>query len=147
MRDWVDGIETRNYGIKNYLDAGTLSELMRIIVALVLVAGALLFYSWTRSQIVNTGYASQKLFQERESLQRTQKTLILEEATLKSPERIDFIARNELKMTPLRPNQLISSRVDDTGRSTSTIMAMIESGAANSQKTPQPGALGTGRNN
>ena len=43
MTDWADGIETRNYGIKNELDIPTLSELMRIIVALAMVAGALLF--------------------------------------------------------------------------------------------------------
>ena len=78
MTDWADGIETRNYGIKNELDVPMLSELMRIIVALAMVAGALLFYSWIRSQIVNTGYESQSLFAEEESLLRTHERLVLE---------------------------------------------------------------------
>ncbi len=53
-----------------------LSELMRIIVALAMVAGALLFYSWIRSQIVNTGYESQRLFAEEESLMRAHERLV-----------------------------------------------------------------------
>ena len=106
MTDWADGIETRNYGIKNEIDVPMLSELMRIIVALAMVAGALLFYSWIRSQIVNTGYESQSLFAEEESLMRTQERLVAEEETLRNPERIDIIARNDLGMAPLRPNQI-----------------------------------------
>jgi cell division protein FtsL len=147
MKDWAGGIETRNYGIKSKLDACMLSELMRVIVALVIVAGALLFYSWVRSQIVNTGYESQQLFAEKESLLRAQKRLILEEETLISPERIDLIARNDLKMIPLRPNQLILPQLDDAGRSASNVMAMIDSGAANPQKAARTVALETNRNN
>jgi cell division protein FtsL len=147
MRDWVGGIETRNYGIKSKLDACMLSELMRVIVALVIVAGALLFYSWVRSQIVNTGYESQQLFAEKESLLRTQKRLILEEETLISPERIDLIARNDLKMTPLRPSQLILPQLEDLGRSASNAIAMADSGTGNPQRAVRTVALGTDHNN
>src|SRR5512136_2197669 len=101
MTDWADGIETRNYGITNEIDVHMLSELMRIIVALAMVAGAFLFYSWIRSQIINTGYESQNLFAAEQSLLRAQNRLMLEEEILRNPERIDIIARNELGMTPL----------------------------------------------
>ena len=127
MTDWADGIETRNYGIKNEIDVHMLSELMRIIVALAMVAGALLFYSWIRNQIVNTGYESQNLFAVEESLLRTQKRLILEEETLRNPERIDIIARDELGMTPLHPSQLILPQIRDVGRDISNEMAMADS--------------------
>jgi cell division protein FtsL len=146
MTDWAEGIETRNYGIKSELDAGMLSELMRVIVALVMVAGALLFYSWVRSQIVNTGYESQQLFAQEESLLRTQKSLILEEETLKNPERIDAIARNELKMSPLHPNQLILPQ-QDVERSASNVVAMADSEAANARKAAEIGALESDRHN
>jgi len=129
MTDWADGIETRNYGIKSEVDAGMLSELVRMIIALAMVAGALLFYSWVRSQIVNTGYEGQSLFTVEESLVRAQKRLILEEETLRNPERIDTIARNDLRMTPLRPNQLILPQIQDMERSASTAMAMADSEA------------------
>jgi cell division protein FtsL len=147
MRDWVDGIETRNYGIKSKLDAGMLSELMRVIVAFVMVAGALLFYSWARSQIISTGYESQKLFAEEQSLLRTQKGLILEEEMLRSPERIDTIARNELQMMPLRPNQLILPQLDDAGISAPNAIAMVDSGTAIPRKAARTGAPETDRNN
>jgi cell division protein FtsL len=146
MTDWAEGIETRNYGIKSELDAGMLSELMRIIIALVLVAGALLFYSWVRSQIVNTGYESQQLFAEEESLMRAQKSLILEEETLRSPERIDAIARNELKMTPLHPNQLILPQ-QDMERGASNVVVMADSEAATARKAAEIGVLGSDRHN
>jgi cell division protein FtsL len=147
MTDWVEGIETRNYGIKSELDAGMLSELMRVIIALIMVAGALLFYSWVRSQIVNTGYESQRLFTEEKSLLRTQQSLILEEETLRNPERIDAIARNELKMTPLHPNQLILPQIQDVERDASNEVAMADSEAVNARKAAEIGVLKTDHHN
>ena len=47
MTDWADdGIKTRNYGIKCVIDARILSELVKTILCLAMVAGALLFYLW-----------------------------------------------------------------------------------------------------
>jgi cell division protein FtsL len=135
MTDWADGIETRNYGIKNELDVHMLSELMRIMVALAVVAGALLFYSWIRSQIVNTGYESQTLFAEEESLLRTHQGLVLEKEVLRNPERIDTIARNEFRMAPLRPYQIIPPRIQDVDRSTSNEMAMTDAKAVSLKRS------------
>jgi len=129
MTDWADGIETRNYGIKSEIDASMLSELIRTIVPLAMIAAALLFHSWVRSQIVNTGYESQSLFAVKESLLRTQTRLILEEETLRNPERIDFIARNDLGMVPLRPNQFILPQFQDPDRSLLNTLAMAGSKA------------------
>ncbi|HTY60695.1 MAG TPA: cell division protein FtsL [Acidobacteriota bacterium] len=126
MTDWAQGIETRNYGIKNELDVDMLSELMRIIIALAVVAGALLFYSWIRSQIVNTGYESQSLFAEEETLLRTHQRLLLDNEVLKNPERIETIARNELGMVPLRPSQILMPGIPDLERGTSNEMAMSD---------------------
>jgi len=136
MTDWADGIETRNYGIKSEVDAGMLSELLRNIVPLAMIAGALLFYSWVRSEIVNTGYESQSLFTAEEDLLRTQKRLILEEETLSNPERIDMIARIDLGMTPLRPNQFILPQPQDLERGLANTMAMADSEAAGLKMAP-----------
>ena len=136
MTDWADGIETRNYGIKSEVDAGMLSELLRNIVPLAMIAGALLFYSWVRSEIVNTGYESQSLFTAEEDLLRTQKRLILEEETLRNPERIDMIARIDLGMTPLRPNQFILPQPQDLERGLANTMAMADSEAAGLKMAP-----------
>ena len=141
MIDWADGIEARNYGIKTEMDAHMISELVRTTTALVMVAGALLFYSWVRSQIISTGYENQKLFAAEESLLRTRNRLILEEETLKNPGRIDIIARNDLGMTPLRPNQLILPQLQDAERGTSNAMAMVNSEAADLRKNRRFGNL------
>lgn len=142
MTDWADGIEARNYGIKDEIDVHLLSELMRIIVGLAMIAGALLFYSWIRNQIVNTGYESQNLFAAEESLLRTQKRLALEEETLRNPERIDIIARNDLGMTPLRPRQLILPQIGDVERGVSNQMAMADSKTGGLKRTVAVKRLG-----
>jgi len=107
MTDWADSIVLRNNGIKCVIDARILSDLLRNIISLVMIAGALLFYSWTRGQIVEKGYETQKLFKIEESLLDMQKQLIAEEEMLTDPRRIDFIATRDLGMTRLHPNQLI----------------------------------------
>ena len=129
MTDLVCGIETRNYGIRHETDSYTMLELLLTILSLAIVAGALLSYSWVRSQIINLGYESQKLLTTEESLLRAQQNLILEEETLKSPERIDIIARNELGMTPLRPNQLIVPEFQDIEKGIPNAMAMANMAA------------------
>ena len=126
MTDWADGIETRNYGIKCKIETGMLMELIRTVVVFALVAGALLLYSWIRIHIVSTGYEIQNLFALEESLLSIQRALILEEETLRNPQRIDIIARNELGMSPLRPNQVIPLRRRDDGNSFSPAMALVD---------------------
>ena len=134
MIDWADGIETRNYGITSRTDGRVLGELVRALAALALVAGSLLFSSWVRSQLVETGYKTQKLLTAEETLLRTERKLILEEETLTNPERIDLIARNDLGMAPLRPNQLIIPQFRDTEVSSFNTVAMVSSEATDSKK-------------
>jgi len=112
MTDWADGIEIHNNGIKCVIDSRILSELLRTIVTLGLIAGALFFYSWVRSQIVYIGYESQKLFTEEAMLRDIQANLIAEEETLTSYRRIDAIATRELGMTKLRPTQMIMPPIE-----------------------------------
>jgi cell division protein FtsL len=127
MTDWADGIETRNYGIKSEIDASILSELMHTIIPLAMIACALLFYSWVRSQIVNAGYESQSLSAAEESQMRIQKRLMVEEATLTNPEHIDFIARNELGMTTVHPGQFILPQQQDLEPGLSDKLALADS--------------------
>jgi cell division protein FtsL len=143
MTDWADGIETRNYGIRSEIDADMLSELMRTIIPLVMIACALLFYSWVRSQIVNTGYESQSLSAAEKSLKSTQQRLKAEEAWLTSPEQIDIIARSELGMTTVRPNQIILPQQQDMEPGLSNALAMADSevSALKISATRTPGSI------
>ena len=143
MTDWADGIETRNYGIRSEIDAGMLSELVYTVIPLAMIACALLFFSWVRSQIVNTGYESQHLSAVEESLKRIQKRLVVEEATLTSPEKIYHIARNELGMTPVRPSQFFLPQQQELEQGPSNALAMADSEipALKISSTKIPGAI------
>ncbi len=141
MTDWAEGIETRNYGIKCVIDARVMSDLVRTIICLGMVAGSLLFYSWVRNQIISTGYENQKLFETETSLLKIQNKLIVEEETLSNPERIDMIARNYLGMVPLNPNQLIlpQGRNSETGVTDKLALANPESSDLKKTAAKRPG--------
>jgi cell division protein FtsL len=69
------------------------------IAAIALVFMETLFYAWCRVQCVNTGYAIEQANGRRASLLAERSTLNIELARLKSPERIETIARARLGLT------------------------------------------------
>ena len=113
MMDWAEEIESRNYGIRRRTDRRNLTDLLRIIASLLVIGGVFLFYAWVRSQIVEIGYEEQSLQALEKASLRTQANYILEEQILKNPERIDSIARNELGMVLVLPNQLVAPQAQD----------------------------------
>ncbi len=66
------------------------------IMVIVLFFGQALFYAWCRVQSVNAGYGIDKETRRRQALTRERNTLNIELARLKSPERIETIARTRL---------------------------------------------------
>ncbi len=126
MKDWAGGIESRNYGIKRQTDRRNLTDLLKIISSVLIIGGVLLFYTWIRSQIVEIGYQEQSLQAQEKAILRVQNNLILEEETLKNPERIDAIARAELGMVLVRSNQLVAPQNQDTQAGGSTTLAMAD---------------------
>ena len=124
MTDWADSIEIHNNGIRCVIDLRILSDLLRTIIALGLIAGALLFYSWVRSQIVYMGYESQKLFAVEEKLRDIEANLIAEEEIWTSPKRIYAIATRNLGMTKLHPNQVIMPPVQTRDRGIADSLAL-----------------------
>src|SRR5258706_4236221 len=91
--DWSDNFEARNYGIAQRTDFRQFAELLKIVLMLALVAGVFVIQSWQQSRLVWIGYESQRLQGVEETLLRAEKALVLEEATLKDPARIDGLAR------------------------------------------------------
>ncbi len=124
MMDWVGGIETRNYGIKRRTDRGNLVGLLAIVLPVLVIGGVLLLWAWSRSQIVEMGYEAQSLDAQEKAILRVQDNLLLEEETLKSPARIDDLARNELGMVLVRSNQVVAPPIQDARVSGSTDLAM-----------------------
>lgn len=66
------------------------------IVLMVLFFVEALFYAWCRVQCVNAGYGIDSENQRHETLLKGHNTLKIELARLKSPERIETIARTRL---------------------------------------------------
>jgi cell division protein FtsL len=133
MTDWSVGIEIRNYRITRRTDPRHLADLLVSMLCVLLIAGALVGHLWIRNRIMNMGYAIQQMRETEEELTRILNSLILEEETLKCPERIDFIARNELAMEPLGPYQRITLRFRETGSDRPTSLALADTGTAGTQ--------------
>lgn len=121
MNDWSTGVESRNYRIAHRPDSRCLADLLVSMLCLLIIAGALTGYVWTRCRIVALGYELQKCQEIEQTLVRTEKFQILEEETLKSPDRIDRIARNELAMGPLSPHQRIAARLTNVDAHPATL--------------------------
>jgi cell division protein FtsL len=72
--------------------------------------GGSLFYVWSRIQVIRVGYEISNALKEERALMEANKKLRLEIATLKSYARIEKLAREELKMTKPKPEQVIVIR-------------------------------------
>jgi cell division protein FtsL len=107
MLDLAAGIEERNYGLRRTTDPRALMESLRIVLPFVVIAGALSFHIWVRSQSIYIGYQNQQLNAQEEELLQIRQQFILEEQTLKDPQWLEAIARKDLGMVILQPNQII----------------------------------------
>ncbi|MEE8480888.1 MAG: cell division protein FtsL [Desulfobacterales bacterium] len=77
-----------------------------IILMLIFIA-ELFFYTWCRVQYVQTGYEITKEADHYRSLLTLQNNLKIELASLKSPERIEKIAKQQLGLTTPTPEQML----------------------------------------
>ena len=98
MLDFAAGIESKNYGLRKTSDFRTLLDSLKILLPLVMIAGALSFRIWICSQNIEIGYQSQQLTYEEEKLMDNQKQLILEEQTFKDLKRLETLALGEMGM-------------------------------------------------
>jgi len=88
--------------------------LFSVLAAVVIVVVVTLFYLWTRLMVVNMGYEISGLNKERRELVEENKRLKLEVLTLKSPQRIEEMARRELGLIYPRGEQIV--KVESEGR-------------------------------
>ena len=77
------------------------------IVLLVAFMGELLFYTWCRVQYVNAGYALSRASKYHQQLLSLQNNLKVELARLKSPQRIEKIAKQRLGLVHPTREQFI----------------------------------------
>ncbi|HBH87076.1 MAG TPA: cell division protein FtsL [Syntrophaceae bacterium] len=88
-----------------------------IIVTLVLMAVALV-YVWSHIRMTELEYMVAEEMSIKENLLEAQRKLKVEIATLKSPQRIEAIAKDKLHMSyPTRDQVIILTTEDDTAKS------------------------------
>ncbi len=132
MMDWAEGIQGRNYGIRRAPDARSLADVAYFVASLTIIAAVLLFYSWVRNQAISQGYQEQVLQEQETALLHSERLLVIEEQTLKSLDRIDLIARSDLRMVPVQPGQVIAATFHDEPR-TGTALAMARTPHSSSE--------------
>ncbi len=90
--------------------ATKLKQVLFFSLFLLFLIGGSLFYVWSRIQIIQYGYEISKALREERNLQEINKRLRLEVAILKSYERIEKVATEELRMVKPKPDQVIIIR-------------------------------------
>jgi cell division protein FtsL len=99
-----------------------------VIGALVLATAV--FAAMGRFQSLEYGYRIERLEKEKKIALETNRKLQLEEASLGDPLRIDWIARNELGMKTLAPNQIHRAEAESA--------PAVAMGVAGNDKTNEP---------
>ena len=98
MLDFAAGIEAKNYGLRKTSDLLTLLDSLKILFPLFVIAGALSFHVWVRSQTIQIGYERHQLINQENDLRNIREHLILEEQTTKNLKKLEIRAMVDLKM-------------------------------------------------
>ena len=86
--------------IRRNLDRRGLYTFAAATLSCALLAGAALSHAWVRTRVTEQGYALSRLSAEYRELSREHEALRLKAAELKSPQRIEELARTKLAMGP-----------------------------------------------
>lgn len=78
----------------------------RALLLVVVVVATALFYVWCRLEMVRVGYEQSRLAQTIAELEKANEELRGEAARLKSPERIERLARERLGLSYPSPEQI-----------------------------------------
>lgn len=87
----------------------------RQLVVAGVVAAALLAYSWQRYECLRLSYQYEQVKQSESQAVELNRELRVELATLRSPARIDLLARDRLGMTVPQPTQIILTEPRSAG--------------------------------
>ena len=134
MTDFAEPVVARNLALPHATDRRHLSELLRICVSLSALAVVLVFYAWVRCETVSMGYEQHILQQRERELDRQRVRLVVQEETLKTPERLERVAREELGMTLLQANQILTPAPLELETGSATRLALADAGGVPNQQ-------------
>lgn len=107
MVDFSDRIAVGNNRVIKEEDRRSLRALAYYLAYGLLSAALLLFYCWEQQQIIDYGYKIEELKRQRQLLFEINRSLALERDTLRSPQRIDGYARQNLGLIDPNIDQVI----------------------------------------
>ena len=85
--------------VRRSADRRGLTNFFATAVSCALVAGAMLLHAWVRTRVTEQGYTLSRLSAEYRDLTREHEALQLKAAELRSPQRIEELARTKLGMS------------------------------------------------
>jgi cell division protein FtsL len=104
--------DVRNNPIVREVDETRLQEQWRSVAIGVLFVGVLLFSGWQRVELLQHGYRVEAMEKQRADEEEINRHLRLEIETLKSPQRIEAIAMDRLKLVaPETGSAIVIERV------------------------------------
>ncbi len=86
--------------IRRNIDRRGLRTFAATALSCALVAGAMLLHAWVRTRVTEQGYRLSRLSAEYRELTRQHESLQIKAAELRSPQRIEELARARLSMGP-----------------------------------------------
>lgn len=108
-----------------------------LMMAVVLVAALFAFgfsYAWQRFEMVRMGYQLEAARQQQASLEKWNRGLELQQASLRNPGRIYGLAEASLGMQSAQPGQILALDAPPQATGVAPVMAANESGSANSAR-------------
>lgn len=101
-----------NLNIVREADTNHRREYFKVTFLAACFVGCLLVYGWQQYQWIQYGYRIEETQKKKDQLTEIGRQLRLERASLRSPQRIDAIARGELGMVVPAPGQVVTFRAD-----------------------------------
>jgi cell division protein FtsL len=104
--------DVRNNPIVREVDAERQAEMWKSLALAALLVLAVMFWTWQHFELLRHGYRLEALQKEQAVEEDVARHLRLEIETLRSPKRIESIARDQLKLvTPSRADAIVIERV------------------------------------
>jgi len=104
--------DVRNNPIVREVDQTRQREMWRSVGVGVLLVGVLLFSAWQHFELLRHGYQIEQMQRERAAEEEVNRHLRLEIESLRSPERIERIAKDELHLVePAADEAIVIERV------------------------------------
>lgn len=96
----------KNPPFAGYLHQNLYNILLSLIITVIVISCSL-FCVWSHIQVINLGYEISQANTKSKELLQLNKKLKLEIATLTSPNRVEGIAKNKLRLISPKPDQRI----------------------------------------